>query len=494
VRFRFVRVEALPPLAWHARLRAGDAEIEVTHGPRVETRADAFVEGAWDGPYERFGFDEAITFTGSGGRATEAGAVFATSTSSLEPFYLARRGELLHVSNSLPFLLVMTGGAPDPRFPYYEDELQSQARMGVKRSRRSIPSSGGPVTVHECADLLVGRDLGVVRREKRAPPAPRGFDDYEALLCGTIGRVLENARDPARGHRYEPIATVSSGYDSGCVAALARRHGCRKAITFAEDEPGVPDPDDGTAVGRALGLDVVRLARRAPSPRPHPEAEFCVCPPGGDRVWLSGEDHLAGRMLLTGRGGDAQLGTSGHQGRDLARDRLTDLGGATLREFRLRAGTIQFAPLYVGWQHGTVMRAIARSETLRPWSVGGDYDRPVARRILEEAGVPREAFGMHKRGGAYLYVRAPKDLCPASRDDYFAFLRELRPSPALLRRMRLLRAAYKANRDVLEWFGVRTSSRRGVPGLVVPRRYHLAPKAGFLFHWGFARMSGRYRP
>ena len=33
---------------------------------------------------------------------------------------------------------------------------------------------------------------------------------------------------------------------------------------------------------------------------------------------------------------------------------------------------------------------------MQPWSIGGTYDRPIARRIGEEAGVPREAFGQTK--------------------------------------------------------------------------------------------------
>lgn len=492
MRFRFVCVEAFPRLAWHARLRAGKEEVEVTHGPWVETHADAFAEGAWDGPYESFGFDEAITFTGTGGRATAAGAIFAGSTNHLEHLYLARRGPVLHVANSLPLLLVTTESTPDPRFPYYEDELRSQAMLGVKRSRRSIPSSGGAVLVHECADLLVDRDLAVTRREKPAPPAPRDFAEYEALLSGTVERVLANARDPARRHGYEPIASVSSGYDSACVAALAFRHGCRKAITFAEDAPGVPDPDDGGPVARALGMDVMGLARRAPTARAYPEAEFCVCPPAGDRVWLVGEEHLAGRMLLTGRGGDIQLSTSGNW-RNLARN---PLGGATMGEFRLRAGVLQFAPLYVAWQHREAMRGIARCEALRPWSIGGDYDRPVARRILEEAGVPREAFGMHKRAGAYVHVRAPRDLSPASRADYLEFFRDLQPSRALLWRMRALRSCYQANRRALGRLRARVEARGGTLDWrpLLARRYRLAPEAGFLFHWGFARMHERYRP
>jgi len=33
------------------------------------------------------------------------------------------------------------------------------------------------------------------------------------------------------------------------------------------------------------------------------------------------------------------------------------------------------------------------------WSVGGGYDRPIARRIAEEAGIPRHLFGQIKKGG-----------------------------------------------------------------------------------------------
>ena len=33
---------------------------------------------------------------------------------------------------------------------------------------------------------------------------------------------------------------------------------------------------------------------------------------------------------------------------------------------------------------------------MQPYSVGGDYDRPIPRRIVEEAGVGRHKFGMRK--------------------------------------------------------------------------------------------------
>jgi hypothetical protein len=33
---------------------------------------------------------------------------------------------------------------------------------------------------------------------------------------------------------------------------------------------------------------------------------------------------------------------------------------------------------------------------MRQWSIGGEYDRPIARRLAEEAGVPRHLFGQTK--------------------------------------------------------------------------------------------------
>jgi hypothetical protein len=39
---------------------------------------------------------------------------------------------------------------------------------------------------------------------------------------------------------------------------------------------------------------------------------------------------------------------------------------------------------------------LSRSAEMAPWSVGGDYDRPLPRRIVEEAGVPRTAFAQRK--------------------------------------------------------------------------------------------------
>ena len=58
MRFQYVPVETLPPLAWCARVRAGVNMATLFHGTRVETLPDFFAEAAWNGQ-----------FTGSGLRA-----------------------------------------------------------------------------------------------------------------------------------------------------------------------------------------------------------------------------------------------------------------------------------------------------------------------------------------------------------------------------------------------------------------------------------------
>jgi len=37
---------------------------------------------------------------------------------------------------------------------------------------------------------------------------------------------------------------------------------------------------------------------------------------------------------------------------------------------------------------------------MEPWTLHNGYDRPIPRRLVEEAGVPLDAFGVIKRGGA----------------------------------------------------------------------------------------------
>jgi hypothetical protein len=79
-----------------------------------------------------------------------------------------------------------------------------------------------------------------------------------------------------------------------------------------------------------------------------------------------------------------------------------DLSGCSMTEFRLRTDFVDVPLPVFGMAQNESLQRITESEEMRPWSVGGYYDRPVPRRIAEEAGIPRGTFGTVKRAATAL--------------------------------------------------------------------------------------------
>jgi hypothetical protein len=171
-------------------------------------------------------------------------------------------------------------------------------------------------------------------------------------------------------------------------------------------------------------------------------------------------------------------------------------GGRRLTEFRLRVGFLVFSPLFVAGLHLPAIRDITRSPAMAPWRIGGSYDRPIPRRILEQAGIPRVAFGVRKSRTAYFVFKSARDLSPAGLRDFQTYLRSM-PRRSVLRRIwhRSLIAARAARDSVVEqtaavWPGADRIVGRLVP---VPWRYRAYGQVDFLAHWAQARIRERYR-
>src|SRR5216117_1402793 len=60
---------------------------------------------------------------------------------------------------------------------------------------------------------------------------------------------------------------------------------------------------------------------------------------------------------------------------------------------------------------------------MAPWDVRGTYSRPICRRIVETAGVPRDAFGVRKQTASVLFFERDDVLSPGSLADYCEWLR-----------------------------------------------------------------------
>jgi hypothetical protein len=466
VELTVVRMPEWPPLAWVAECR-GDL-ITAYVGGRVEVGDGWFAEAAWDGPFTEGGFDRTEVVCGSGVRIRDRQATFVSAASTIDRLHSVRVDDATCVSNSLAGLLAFTGGSLALGCTRYE-EIFLTIIGGLARYERELPTTVGPVRLTYFHNLVWdGSEL----REVEKPFELRDFatyDPYRAFLGGAVQGLADNARSPQRSHPLGLVATVSSGYDSATAAALAREAGCTEAFGYDADSGG--RDDDGTATAEALGLHFHLLETAA---GPAADVLFLAAGTGdgGDAVFRSAEGFLAGRLAFFGHWGDAIWGFE-----DMVVDRNVvryGRSGTSFLEYRLVAGFIQCAVPMLGGRQLPELRALGRSAELQPWSIGGDYDRPVARRILEEMGVPREAFGMKKRG---VFGRPPRPsafLTPELRADYQRWLHEQRlafvrqgavpPTPTvdlLTRRLRRVDVGTRRrfHRYVIHWAVDRTKDR-----------------------------------
>ena len=217
-----------------------------------------------------------------------------------------------------------------------------------------------------------------------------------------------------------------------------------------------------------------------------PEAEFLATGMSGeDVVYRSMDTALSGRILVTGFWGGAAW-------RGNARPNLSriDLSGASLGEFRMRVDMIHLPLPYINGLHQPNLAALRMSPGLRPYSVGGVYDEPFARRIAEEAGVPRDSFGQQKRATSQrLHTFGLSAMSESARSSFETFagsqtIANLPAKRSVRGRHRLaIKVAHAVHAD------------RFVQGLVETklRSVHLEPVLGsLLLRWAVEELRPRY--
>ena len=162
-----------------------------------------------------------------------------------------------------------------------------------------------------------------------------------------------------------------------------------------------------------------------------------------------------------------------------------------MTEFRLRADFVDVPLPVFGMSQNESLQRITELEEMRPWSVGGYYDRPIPRRIAEEAGIPRGSFGTVKRAAtALLHAQGGEQMSAASVASATEFAAreglalDLRGSGMLPRWQRgVVRLAHALHLD----FVARPIQRR--------RRslIHFRPTTGsVLFRWAVEQIRPRY--
>ncbi len=99
-----------------------------------------------------------------------------------------------------------------------------------------------------------------------------------------------------------------------------------------------------------------------------------------------------------------------------------DVAGHGLAELRLVVGFIQLPVPFIGARRKADIVKITESAEMDPWRLRNDYDRPIARRIAEEAGVPRHLFGQSKMGSVVIFHRPSIPYGKTLRREFFQYL------------------------------------------------------------------------
>jgi hypothetical protein len=485
----------LPPLAWLLRYQKAAKTAEVLAGCAVDFGDDFFFEGGWAAEFDGKEFLDSPCF-GSGARIDGGSIVFTGPDHSLDRLFLHRDAKESLVSNSLPLILAEADKhLLMDRCDYLS--VQGEIRYGLSRFKSQFAISGGSaLEVWSWHQMQLAPDLAVTYHEMNRKVAIPDFQSYRAFLSEMIGKVFANCSDPGRKRKFVPIATISSGYDSLTIAALATEHGCREGFTFSKSRSalGRPEEDDsGRDAANALGIKLHEVDRfRYREQSDLPELKTC----GVASEMSAAQELLEGRVLLTGFMGDTMWD---REPATVSSDVSWPLiAGHNLTELRLSSPFVHFCVPFLACRQQTDVIRVSQSAEMAPWRLNNEYDRPICRRVCEEKGVPRGAFGNKKRAAGVFYREEGlrNTMAPESYLDYSRFREQYTRFSLLRSRLadRLYRIVGLYNAVVTKASGIsdrliglslRFLRVRNEPGLV--------SEGALLYQWAAERMAADYR-
>ena len=393
--------EKLPKLAWLAQVDSSRGIAEVYCGTKVERHEAFFVTGVWDGEYLSADFDSCDAFYGTGAKLTQDGVLFVTPSHALERVVLAEREGKVIVSNSLPFLMEHIGAELDRKICSYESIMCSM--LNGPDGIQDIPLSNGDAIKQFIVSNILVTEQGIKPCRRPVMKPFVNFEDYYTRITASLEAIRRNIEAPERSARFGLVSTISSGYDSSACCALARTIGCERIVALSG---GQYDKDDGTSVAEMMGYtDIQKRDKNLyKSTRGCIDALYVSSGDLGTELQFSVFDDLfEDNLVFIG-----SRGSYWNKSFDVTDD--FEMKGyyyfetsVSYTEDMLRLGAV-YAPLPAfGASVASSIKRVSNSEEMRPWSVGGSYDKPIPRRIVESVGVPREAFGMKKYGGGFSF-------------------------------------------------------------------------------------------
>src|SRR5262249_11774466 len=143
------------------------------------------------------------------------------------------------------------------------------------------------------------------------------------------------------------------------------------------------------------------------------ETDFLACGTDSPMIQLASVGAAwPDSLVLMGTSGDTIWVPERDSEPDLSRISFA-VGLYTYHAAAIRYGIVPHHVPLIGAVNVDEIREITRSAAMQPWSIRPTYDRPVARRIVEEAGIPRDAFATRKQAAFVAEARILQARHPA---------------------------------------------------------------------------------
>lgn len=417
------RDESLPKLAWYAVIdrQANTVDVEVGRFVEVDPAPQPqwVVAGMWAGDFAKGDFHRSEHVFGSGLRVDGDEVVVVPAHSTVDRCVYARDGHVWHASNSLVVLLGRMGARLDPA--YDQRPWGESMCLGVVNYLRQFH------VVHPRLSLMSQLIFEALHIDGRGEASYRFHDephtftdyaDYVAQFSSALSRLWANATDARRARPMRAVGSASRGYDSATVLAMMQPIvkeplTCWVATTSNTRVPQLVQrmmganlsDDDGSTIAHTLGatprqldLDFSRLPEDLEAwcwatAQISPELVF-------HSLLSEAETHDVPTIFFAGHAGD------GVWERELPEMYLSGQivrgaqSGYALIEARARYGVVECSAPYIFARSTRAIHHVSQSDEMKPWQLMNGYDRPIARRVLEERGVPRHAFGWGKKAVA----------------------------------------------------------------------------------------------
>ncbi len=430
-------ISDFPRLGWIASVDPS-GRVRVMCGTNVERHDQWLVEGVWDGDFGKGDFHRHEHFFGTGLRVEGESVFLRTSCTNQTRLLCCQSGDNFLASNSLILLLAATGARLDEAHDYHSEH--TSVLWGVKKYDRTFRVIHPRIRCfyqiyYETVEWHGGR---VSCSVPRSDYPLSGYGDFINSLQGILQRMAANLHDPRRRYPGRMYSALSSGFDSMAVTCLARPLGLQDVFTVVRSNSIFPSfsqrgCDDGSPVARHLNLRVRPIDLRR-TQIDEDETFFMAhgCRKGDSRITnelrllemckcIKEEctDRLG--VVFNGCHGDIVWGVDVPA--QLLDDQVVrdDFSGISLMEYRFECG---FVPAPVPYLLANRIKEIYRitfSEEMRPWRTGQLYDRPIARRIADKAGVPGNLYGLRKKAIVSTY-RHPRNR--KLRREFYRYLRQ----------------------------------------------------------------------